>query len=443
MLSFDEGSEASHGKRSVEAIPAAQDQANPGTSCLMEEVVNPQNLQMAMIRVLRNKGRPGIDGMPVDELSTYLQRHGMEISQQLLNGTYRPQPVLRREIPKNGGGVRELGIPTAVDRCIQQAILQVLQPRFDPQFSEHSYGFRPGKSAHQAVRQARQFIQSGKRWVVDIDLEKFFDRVNHDILMERLARRIEDRRLLRLIRSYLEAGVMMHGVVAERWEGTPQGGPLSPFLANVLLDEVDKELERRGHSFARYADDCNIYVRSRRAGERVMAAMQEMFQALRLKINAEKSAVAQASSRKFLGFSFWYGPSGKVCIRVAAKAREKMKAEVRFLTRRTIGRSLTMVVEDLRSYLIGWKNYFKLADTPGVFRDLDQWIRHRLRALQLKHWKRGTTMFRELRTRGASESLAAKIAAHGRRWWHTSGKYLHIILKNRIFDEMGVPRLAT
>lgn len=428
---------------SDEAHFTRSETGSAGQVSLLTRALARGNMVLAWERVQANRGSAGPDGLSIKDTEVVLKTRWPQIRDELLNGLYTPQPVRRVQIPKPGGGMRELGIPSVTDRLIQQALLQVLQPLIDPTFSEFSYGFRPGRRAHTAVLQAQRYVQDGWQVVVDVDLEKFFDRVNHDILMERLARRIEDRRLLRLIRSYLEAGVMMHGVVAERWEGTPQGGPLSPFLANVLLDEVDKELERRGHSFARYADDCNIYVRSRRAGERVMAAMQEMFQALRLKINAEKSAVAQASSRKFLGFSFWYGPSGKVCIRVAAKAREKMKAEVRFLTRRTIGRSLTMVVEDLRSYLIGWKNYFKLADTPGVFRDLDQWIRHRLRALQLKHWKRGTTMFRELRTRGASESLAAKIAAHGRRWWHTSGKYLHIILKNRIFDEMGVPRLAT
>jgi RNA-directed DNA polymerase len=261
-------------------------------------------------------------------------------------------------------------------------------------------------------------------------------------LMERLARRIEDRRLLRLIRRYLEAGVMLHGVVVERYEGTPQGGPLSPLLANVLLDEVDKELERCGHTFSRYADDCNIYVRSRRAGERVLQRLRIIYQGLRLRINESKSAVARAETRKFLGFSFWYGPKGAAQIRVAAKARMEMQEVVREITRRTVGRGMVNVVRDLRQYLIGWKNYYKLAETPRMFSDLDQWIRHRIRALQLKYWKKGTTMFREIRKLGASESLAAKIAAHGRRWWHTSGKYLHIVLTNNTLDKMGVPRLA-
>lgn len=441
-LPFEDRGEAPTVERSAEAFPAAQEPVNPGASGLMEEIVDPDNLRAALVKVRGNKGSPGIDGMTVEELPAHLGRIGMELRQQLLNGTYHPQPVRRKEIPKSGGGVRELGIPTVLDRYIQQAVLQVLQPRFDPQFSDHSHGFRPGRSAHDAVRKARGFIQEGKRWVVDVDLEKFFDRVNHDILMERLARRISDRRLLRLIRRYLEAGLMLHGVVVERWEGTPQGGPLSPLLANVLLDEVDKALERCGHSFARYADDSNVYVRSRRAGERVMRTLQGLYQGLRLKINETKSAVAPAVTRKFLGYSFWYGSKGTVRCRVAEKVRKTMKDQVRVITKRNGGRSMKEVVKDLRQFLVGWKNYFKLAETPGTFQELDQWIRHRLRAMQLKAWKRGRTMFRELRKLGASASLAAKISAHGRRWWLTSGKYLHIVLTNQTFDKMGVPRLA-
>lgn len=442
-LPFESRSEAPTVERSAEAFPAAQEPVNPGASDLMEEIVDLDNLRVAMVRVCGNKGSPGTDGMTVEDLPRHWERIGTEIRQQLLAGTYRSQPVRRHEIPKSGGGMRELGIPTVLDRLIQQAILQVLQPRFDPTFSESSHGFRPGRSAHDAVRKARGFVQEGKRWVVDVDLERFFDRVNHDILMERLARRIQDQRLLRLIRRYLEAGIMLHGVVVERWEGTPQGGPLSPLLANLLLDEVDKALENCGHSFARYADDCNVYVRSRRAGERVMEKLRGLYQNLRLRINEEKSAVARVETRKFLGYSFWYGPKGNVKLRVADKAREKMKDRVRGITRRTGGRSMTEVIQDLRQFLIGWKNYFQLSETPGIFDSLDKWIRHRLRALQLKAWKRGKTIYRELQKLGASESLAAKIAAHGRRWWLTSGKYLHIILTNDTFDRAGLPRLAT
>jgi RNA-directed DNA polymerase len=316
-----------------------------------------------------------------------------------------------------------------------------LQPRFDPSFSSSSYGFRPGRSAHAAVKAARDYVQSGRRYVVDVDLEKFFDRVNHDVLMGRLARRIADRRVLRLIRRYLEAGVMVNGVVMDRYEGTPQGGPLSPLLANVLLDEVDKELERRGHAFVRYADDCNVYVRSRRAGERVMGLMRRLFTRLRLRVNEAKSAVDLARNRKILGYSFWVGSGGAVKLRVAGKALEALKARIRRTTRRSGGRSITQVVADLREYLLGWSRYFALAETPKVFGDLDQWLRHRLRALHLKQWKRGRTVFREMRSRGASVDVAAQVAANTRRWWRTSALYLHAVLTTRHFDELGVPRL--
>ena len=329
-----------------------------------------------------------------------------------------------------------------LDRLIQQAILQVLQPRFDRTFSDHSYGFRPGRRAHDAVCRAQQYIQGGRRVVVDIDLERFFDRVNHDVLMERLARRIADGRLLRLIRRYLEAGVMVHGVAVERHEGTPQGGPLSPLLANVLLDEVDKELEKRGHAFVRYADDCNVYVQSRRAGERVMRSLRRLYAKLRLRVNEAKSAVAPARDRKFLGYSFWAGPGGVVRRRVANKAIATMKDRVRQITTRNGGRSMSQVASDLRSYLTGWKEYFRLADTPRVFSDLDEWIRHRMRTVQLKQWKRGTTIYRELRAGGMSQLVAATVAANARRWVHNSRMYLHLAIRNADLDALGVPRLA-
>jgi group II intron reverse transcriptase/maturase len=408
----------------------------------MEWVVERSNARQALRRVRQNQGSPGIDGMKVEELAEYLTEHWQGLRAQLLAGTYQPKPVRRQSIPKPGGGVRELGIPCVVDRFIQQAILQVLQPRIDPTFSEHSHGFRPGRNAHDAVREAQGYIQEGRRWVVDIDLEQFFDRVNHDVLMGRLAKRIADKRLLGLIRRYLEAGIMTQGVVIQRVEGTPQGGPLSPLLANVLLDEVDKELERRGHAFVRYADDCNVYVRSRRAGERVMQWLQGRYARLRLRINEEKSAVARPQTRKVLGYSFWYARGGAVRRRVAPKALKQMKERIRQITKRNGGRSMESVIEETRGYLMGWKEYFRLAETPGIFRGLDEWIRHRLRALQLKQWKRGTTVYRQLRLRGVSEDVAAQVAANTRRWWRNAGMALHLALPTRYYDRMGVPRLA-
>lgn len=426
---------------SGEASSSAHGKTHPGASGLMALVVDGENLRAALKRVRKNKGSPGIDGMTVDELPVFLGVHWHELREQLLSGTYRPQPVKRQLIPKSGGGVRELGIPTVVDRFIQQALLQVLQPMFDPGFSEHSYGFRPGRGAHGAVLQAQRYIEEGRSVVVDVDLSKFFDRVNHDVLMGRLAKRIGDKKVLGLIRRYLNIGVMLNGVVMERHEGTPQGGPLSPLLANVLLDEVDKELERRGHAFVRYADDLNVYVRSKRAGERVMALLRRLFTSLHLVVNEEKSAVASVFTRQFLGFAFWRNQHG-VKRRVAPKALKVMKDRVRLLTRRTRGRSLAEYAKQLREYLVGWKSYFRLAETPGVFTDLDKWIRHRLRAVQLKQWRRGRTVYRELRRRGMSSDAAARVAGNARRWWRNSQMAIHIALPNRFFDELGVPRLG-
>jgi group II intron reverse transcriptase/maturase len=408
----------------------------------MEEVVERSNVKAALKRVKANKGSPGVDGMTVGELPAYLNANWESLRAHLLDGTYQPQPVRQQEIPKSGGGIRKLGIPTVVDRLIQQAILQVLQPRFDPTFSEHSYGFRPGRRAHDAVCAAQKYIQEGRRFVVDVDLEQFFDRVNHDVLMGKLSKRITDKRTLRLIRRYLEAGIMANGISTERHEGTPQGGPLSPLLANVLLDEVDRELERRGHPFARYADDCNVYVRSRRAGERVMQALRRQYAQLRLRVNESKSAVAPPWDRKFLGYSFWVAKGREVKRRVAPKALATMQDRVRQITSRNRGRSISTVVAELRGYLSGWKEYFKLADTPGIFRDLDGWIRHRLRTLQLKQWKRGRTIFRELRARGMSVLGAARVAANARRWCHNARLLVHVALPNARFDALGVPRLA-
>ncbi len=409
----------------------------------MEEVVERGNAKAALKRVKQNKGSPGVDGMTVDELPKYLVEHWEKIREQLLAGTYQPKPVKRQEIPKSGGGVRELGIPTALDRFVQQAILQVLQPKFDPTFSDHSHGFRPGRRAHDAVCEAQRYIQEGRRVVVDVDLEKFFDRVNHDVLMGKLSVRIEDKRMLGLIRHYLEAGIMANGVVVERIEGTPQGGPLSPFLANVLLDEVDKELEKRGHAFVRYADDCNVYVRSRRAGDDVMKTLRRLYERLRLRVNEAKSAVARPQDRKFLGYSFWYAKGGVVKRRVARKALEAMKTRVREITTRNGGRSIAVVIAEMRSYLAGWKQYFRLADTPRIFNGLDEWIRRRLRLVQLKQWKQGTTVYRELQARGVSGHVAALAARFARNWWRVAGhKALQIALPTSYYDRMGVPRLG-
>jgi group II intron reverse transcriptase/maturase len=409
----------------------------------MEAVVERGNARAALKRVQQNQGSPGGDGMTVEDLPGHLREHWGTIKAQLLAGTYQPQPVKRQPIPKPGGGVRELGIPCVLDRFIQQAILQVLQPRFDPTFSEHSYGFRPGRRAHDAVCAAQRFLQAGRRWVVDVDLEKFFDRVNHDVLMGRVAKRIADPRLLRLIRRYLEAGILADGVVIERHEGTPQGGPLSPLLANVLLDEVDRALEKRGHTFARYADDCNVYVQSQRAGADVLQTLRRLYARLRLKVNEAKSAVARPWDRKFLGYSFWVAPGRQVKRRVAPAALAAMKAQVRELTARNRGCSVAALVADLRGYLLGWKAYFRLADTPGVFAALDQWLRRRLRMVVLKQWKRGTTAFRELRARGVPERVAAQAATHARRWWRTAAHpALQVALPVAHFDRLGVPRLA-
>lgn len=442
-LPLEDRGEAPKVQRSGEVPTAASGNERSGSDHLMEMVVESSNLRAALKRVRKNKGSPGVDGMTVDELPCYLAEYWKDLRVELLAGTYQPKPVKRQEIPKSGGGVRELGIPSVLDRFIQQAILQVLQPRFDPTFSKHSYGFRPGRRAHDAVCTAQKYIQEGRRWVVDVDLEKFFDRVNHDVLMGRLGKRIEDKRMLGLIRRYLEAGVMANGVVTERHEGTPQGGPLSPLLANVLLDEVDKELEKRGHAFARYADDCNVYMRSQRAGERVMETLRRLYAGLRLRVNETKSAVARPWDRKFLGYSFWVAKGSEVKRKVAPKALEAMKERVRQITGRSGGRSIDQVVKELRGYLLGWKEYFRLAETRYVFRGLDEWIRHRLRAVQLKQWKRGTTVFRELRARGISEHVAAMAARFTKHWWRVAAhKAFQIAFPISYYDQKGVPRLA-
>ena len=430
-----EGSESSAAKREPDS-PAVFEQ-------LMEEVCQRSNLEEALRRVRANRGSPGIDGITVDGLVEHLKQHWPAIREQLLQGTYQPQPVKRVEIPKPDGGVRKLGIPTALDRFIQQAVLQVLQRRWDPTFSPSSYGFRPRRSAHQAVAAAQGFIAEGYRYVVDLDLEKFFDRVNHDILMGRIAKRINDPRLLRLIRAFLNAGVMENGLVSSTDEGTPQGGPLSPLLSNIVLDDLDRELTQRGLRFARYADDCNIYVRSRRAGERVMHGVTRFLTTrLKLKVNEQKSAVARPWERKFLGFSFTNGKAPKR--RIAPTALLRFREKVRELTRRTRGVSLDAMVTKLSRYLQGWRGYFSFCETPSVLRDLDSWIQRRLRAVLWKQWRRGKTRFAELRKRNVSRDLAAQTAGscHG-PWRISKSPALHFAFPTAYFTSLRLPKLAT
>ena len=408
----------------------------------MEAIVERDNLRKALARVRRNKGAPGIDGMTVDDLAGHLKDHWRTIRAQLLDGTYGPQPVRRVEIPKAWGGVRPLGIPTVLDRFIQQAALQVLQRDWDPTFSEASHGFRPKRSAHQAVARAQTHIAAGNRWVVDLDLEKFFDRVNHDVLMGLVANRVADKRLLKLIRGYLTAGVLAGGLVGPTDEGTPQGGPLSPLLSNLMLDVLDRELEKRGHRFVRYADDCNIYVRSQRAGERVMASVERFLdRRLKLKVNRAKSAVDRPSRRKFLGFSFTAGKEPRR--RIAPLALARFKSRVRELTRRTRGASLARIVEELSRYLIGWRGYFGFCETPSVLRQLDQWIRRRLRCIAWKQWKRGRTRFAALRRQGIGKDLAAKAAGspHG-PWRLSNSPALAIALSNAFLGTLGLASLT-
>jgi RNA-directed DNA polymerase len=408
----------------------------------MEVVVERENLKQALAQVKRNKGAAGIDGMCVDDLPAYLKEHWLMIRAQLLEGAYKPQPVRRVEIPKASGGMRPLGIPTVLDRFIQQAVMQVLQADWDGTFSETSFGFRPGRSAHQAVERAQAYIASGRAVVVDIDLEKFFDRVNHDILMGLIAKRVADKRILKLIRAFLNAGVMEGGLVSPTEEGTPQGGPLSPLLSNLMLDVLDKELEKRGHHFVRYADDCNIYVRSQRAGERVMAGLEKFLaQCLKLKVNKAKSAVAKPSVRKFLGFSFTSRKEPRR--RIAPQAIARFKAKVRELTRRTCGKSLAQIVKELSTYLVGWRGYFGFCPAPSVLRALDEWIRRRLRAIAWKQWKHGPARFAELRRCGVGRDLAAQTAGspHG-PWRLANSPALAIALPNRFFDSLDLTSVA-
>jgi len=413
------------------------------TERLMEEVCEGENCKQALQRIKANKGSPGVDGMTVEQLPDYLKQHGPKIREQLLTGTYEPKPVRRVEIPKpDGGGVRKLGIPSVLDRFVQQAVLQVLQKRWDPTFSDHSHGFRPGRSARQAVREAQQYIAEGYRWVVDLDLEKFFDRVNHDRLIAAIAKRVTDPRMLQLIGAFLKAGVMENGLVTAVDEGTPQGGPLSPLLSNLVLDELDRELERRGHRFVRYADDENIYVASERAGQRVMKSVTRFItERLKLKVNQEKSAVAQPWRRKFLGFSFTSEREPRR--RIAPKAIVRFQERIRERTRRTRGISLAKMVAETATYLRGWLGYFGECQTPSVLKSLESWLRRRLRSVVWKQWKRGRTRFKELRKRGVSQDLAAQTAgsAHG-PWRIAKSPALNIALPNAYFDSLGLPAMV-
>ena len=421
-------------------VTARREDSGPEAKQLLEAVVERENMWLALKQVERNRGAAGVDRMTVEQLRVYLREHWLGIKAGLLAGDYQPSPVLKVEIPKPGGkGMRMLGIPTVIDRLIQQALHQVLSPLFAPSFSESSYGFRPNRSAQQAVLKAREYVREGRRWVVDIDLEKFFDRVNHDVLMSRLARRIKDKRVLRLIRKYLQAGMMSHGLTTARREGTPQGGPLSPLLSNILLDELDKELERRGHKFCRYADDCHIYVQSRSAGERVLKSITSFLdRRLRLKVNVEKSAVARPWERKFLGYSLT--TNRKPRLKVAGESVKRLKGKLREIFRRGQGRNLgQLIVDELTPLLRGWMNYFRLAEVKGVFEELDGWIRRKLRCLIWRQWKRTLARAKGMMKRGLDEIRAWESALNGRGpWWNAGAAHMHAAFPKSYFDRCGL-----
>jgi len=410
---------------------------------LMEQILSRENLIRALNRVVRNKGSHGVDGMPVQNLRAHVIEHWDTMKVELLSGTYQPQPVRRVEIPKPDGGVRLLGIPTVMDRFIQQAIAQVLSSIYDPTFSDHSYGFRPNRSAHGAVKKAKGYIAEGNRWVVDIDLEKFFDRVNHDKLMGLLAKRIEDKCLLKLIHKYLKTGIMINGVVTDNEEGTPQGGPLSPLLSNIVLDELDKELEKRGHQFVRYADDCNIYVKTPKAGNRVMRSVTSYIEGkLKLKVNGNKSAVDRPWRRKFLGFSFTKHREPK--IRIAKASVNRMKDKIRDITSRKRPYSMEVRIQKLNQYLMGWCGYFALADTPSVFKTLESWIRRRLRMCVWKSWKKPSTKVRKLTGLGIPKGKAHEWGNSRKGYWRISkSPILHKALGNSYWSSQGLKSLVS
>src|SRR5271167_1028015 len=430
------------GREGTEAVPVMRGSESPAsTNRLMEEVCERENLKEALRRVKANKGSAGVDGMTVGGITDYLKQHWPAIREQLLNGTYEPQPVRRVEIPKPEGGVRKLGIPSVLDRLIQQAVMQVLQRRWDRTFSDYSYGFRPGRSAHQAVAKAQQYIAEGHGWCVDLDLEKFFDRVNHDKLMGQIAKRVEDKRLLKLIRAFLNAGVMENGLVSPSVGGTPQGGPLSPLLSNLVLDELDRELERRGHCYLRYADDCNIYVRSKRAGQRVMEGITRFItHQLKLKVNEAKSAVARPQERKILGFSFSTGPEVKRII--APKALERFRHRIREVTRRAKGVSMETTIAELAPYLRGWRSYFGFCETPDELMYLTRWVRLRLRAAMWRQWKHHAVAAPLCCRLGVRPRLASNTAGSGRGPWYLArAKALSVGLSNAYFKSLGLPTL--
>jgi len=426
--------------QSAEPFPARDN--GKSDVAVWEAVFERGNMLTALKRVESNKGAAGMDGMEVKDLSGYLKAHWLEVRAALESGKYRPSPVRRVEIPKPDGGARQLGIPTVLDRLIQQAVAQVLAPMFEQVFSPYSYGFRPGRSAHQAVQKSQEYIREGYDWVVDIDLEKFFDRVNHDMLMARVARVVKDKRVLKLIRAYLESGVMLNGVVTDTEEGTPQGGPLSPLLSNIMLNDLDKELEERGHKFVRYADDCNIYVKTQRAGERVMEGVKQYLEKkLKLKVNPKKSKVERATRVKFLGFSFLKRKEG-VIIRLANRTKERFAEKMRHLTKRTRSGKMEDIVSGINRYTRGWTAYFRLAATPSVYQELDEWIRRRLRQMLWKRWKRGTTRYRELVRLGVPLERAALGAVGTSPWRMSRTPVIHEALSNAYWRNLGLESIA-
>jgi len=429
-------------ERERQASAAGTEETRPKAEGLLEEVLRRENLKQALARVRSNKGAPGIDGMNVDDLTPHLKANWARIREELLGGTYAPQPVRRVMIPKpDGKGMRTLGIPTVLDRFIQQAVLQVLSPVFDPHFCESSYGFRPGRGCHDAVKAAQGHVESGHRFVVDIDLEKFFDRVNHDVLMARVARRVGDKRLLKLIRRYLEAGIMLDGVVSPREEGTPQGGPLSPLLSNILLDDLDKELERRGHRFCRYADDCNIYVKSKAAGERVMESIASFLEKrLRLKVNRDKSAVDRPWNRKFLGYTMT--PHLRTKLKASPQSVKRAKARIKEIVRKGRGRSLPRVIGEMTPFLRGWAAYFRLSQVKNVFETLDEWIRRKLRLILWRQWKKPRTRARKMIGLGIERARALASSGNGRGpWWNAGASHMNAAVTAKRLEKQGLVSL--
>lgn len=425
----------------AEAGSANHWRTKAGFSGLMEAVCERGNLMLAYQRVVKNKGAAGVDGIGVNEFKEHLKQHWPTIKAKLRVGSYIPQAVRRVDIPKPQGGVRMLGIPTLTDRLIQQALHQVLSPIFEAGFSESSYGFRPGKSAHQAVKAARQYVAEGRRVVVDMDLEKFFDRVNHDILMDKVSKKIGDERVLKLIRRYLEAGMMANGIVSPRTEGTPQGGPLSPLLSNILLTDLDKELERRGHAFCRYADDCNIYVKSKMAGERIMASITGFLsEKLKLTVNAAKSAVASPWERKFLGYSLTWHKAPK--LRIAPSSLQRLEGKIREVLKGARGRSLSHTVSELNSILRGWAAYFKLTETKRALEEIDGWLRRKLRCILWRQWKRPYTRGKNLMKAGLTEERAFRSAFNQRGpWWNSGASHMNQAFRKAYFDRLGLVSL--